>query len=191
MGEKLRGPLIIAALHQDRYGLRDLVKTGEAVAEAVRKHGVKGARVFIEGEQKIIEQQMREDTDPSRPYALAAATAAEKGMEVVGLDTKEMIKAFYGHENRGDIELMRFTEKNLREWSWAKKVEQTEPPVTEDDIVIMHPNHVEGFLKNSRMAHEIVWVDQPYKSDLKRLSEDEVVGLMAEKTKTKNRMRLS
>lgn len=130
-----------------------------------------------------------------KPFFSAVSLAHKLGWQIVPLDIDDSQRA---HEIfvRGWLE-EGFLNKNLREstwtytsgqrkpwpgWIWAEQIRPLDRAPTEDDVMIMHPNHVERWENVSNMEPEVVWLNKPHPDILfERLSPEEVVKFMQEK----------
>ncbi len=80
------------------------------------------------------------------PFEVAINLAVKNKWEIVSLDAAWLNKIIMKIKETGKAELIGYANHNHRERMWARKVRKLAKP---NDFVVMHPNHVEGFMKDA------------------------------------------
>lgn len=157
--QKKKGPTIIAAEHYTLW--RVLEVDWPKVEKIAGQLETKKRRLFIEGSEGGI-KVMSELTFSTESFDYFIKIAKKHGWQIIPLDRAAVVeyKMFGKVRKTKDIALRKFVSFNLREKYWARKVLRMKP--TKDDIILMHPNHVKGFLTYSGMSgKQVIWLNQP------------------------------
>lgn len=182
-------PLIVAVNHPTNIvGEASLEQEYDKVIKMFASiSGKKSRRVFIEispkGLQELKSSGWARVPDPFLAAYFSARTA---GYEIIPLDNNKLhdIDSLGNYSrilrNLGEADapkLFRYLNKNLREKYWAFKVKANK--ITSADVIVMHPNHVRGFLKESGLKPKFIrWINKPQKlMVLQRLRKGEVAKL--------------
>lgn len=211
---KPRGPTIIALQHPIKEDAARCEKIRDALEEISRDG--KKRTLFVELSQGDISlvldqkpktrheliQAINLDMYPE-PFAEAVRVAYSKGYKIVGLMSPSVtrfidkVKPLYRHFPSRRKELLKVTSyvnKNLMEPFMAKRLAKHKP--TSNDIIIMHPNHVKGFLAEVDFKPKsIKWLDRPRKRgqhDVWRLKGRELRDFLKEREiRRKERQRIA
>lgn len=192
-----KAPLLLAAYHPrkevlDEFEFNNKLKAGEKkIAEIFGRLAAekKKRTLFVEMEAHGISRRDPESAffDPvegifSDPFTLAVQEAKKHGWRIEPLEQKETSEAEriarlrigYKPEGKALLE-WRYAHFNCREKAWAGLIAKK---ATEDDIVLIHPNHVKGFLTHSNLPREkVVWVHRPLPNRHGPLTENEIEKL--------------
>ncbi len=128
--------------------------------------------ILAKGIRGILQNLSRKSTQdylPPEPFEVAILAAKKHGWEIKPLDSKEITgKLTKGGCN--DIE-SRYVGYDIRERKWAIKTRRA----GENDIIVMHPNHVSGFLKMSGInLKKVAWISKPRRESDLRLTQRQV-----------------
>jgi len=187
---KLGFPTVIAVRHPevtDKYPDDGrLLKSSKALINFLeRTSSDKRRTLYIELSQPQIDYYLKHGEAPGfvarfpdsyDPFFDAIDFAKKKGWNIVGLDKPKILldllpkqeQAYRSHSLLRLFEdippppqlTLRYAMHNLREKSWAHKLKREKP--TANDIVVMHPNHISGFLIESGLkGKNVVWIDKP------------------------------
>ena len=192
-----KDPAIIAAEHLANVDslahyekvILPRLKATAAKIEVILKTASKGGKkrtLYVEGEPNFVDHSI---AGPSPHFAAnfdsfssSIKLADLLGMRVQPLDREWgalSIMMLLG-QLRHPL-LSRFLDNNLRHRLWAHKF--TETPPNSRDIILMHPNHVIGFLTETALfgkkyGGRVEWVDRPTKRFKTRLDESELRTLL-------------
>jgi len=174
-------PLIVAAKHL-KVGMSDrlIAETKEKLSQELNplaQDGVK-RRLFIEGTREFYSSVLEDpnvcDLEPciSEPYYHAVRIALNAGWQVVTLDKASYEDVIQNYPPKSPER--RYMQYNLRERHWALVLRQHS--ACSNDIMLIHPNHVEGFLAETGFPSERVrWLDTPeVKAEPQRLDPEEI-----------------
>lgn len=170
--------------------LDQLTKTSKELNETFEKLAKEGKTrtIFIETDRNLLQRSStkealhyHEHVFPD-PWILAIHLANKYGWRIFPLDSK-LLKSISG-KSSGEYLESNYIDMNMREAQWAAKFKKHGH---NDDIVLMHPGHVEGFLNQSGIkGTRVVWVDKSKREyDSRRLIPHEVNELR----KRRNEMR--
>jgi len=199
--------IIFGVRHYDVLEDRDeLAADRAALLKALG--GLEGRRrVFFEGTGGDVEVIVKVNGMPLGridPHVGGLNYALARGWEVIPLD-KETHRnlALSGRMNTDDpafeaVKLNRnahytvmknYLTKNVRERSWALKAKRER--MGSGDIAIMHQMHVKGFLKETGLDADVVWISRITENDypevFERLSTEEVEALHAQRNHVRRR----
>lgn len=191
-------PTVIALKHYRVIEKKEeLTQTQERVQEYLNKLAAvkQQRRVFIELNEKVLESIRSGEYPFIEPFSTVVLTADEQNWTVIPLGRKLITDVrstvvertsrkfrFEGPNDPFDFQTIRYINQNLRERAWAHKIKMQKPG--EHDLIVMHPNHVEGFLKETgHDPQKVVWINKPDKKSgiLKRLDGDELAKFLAER----------
>jgi len=183
-------PTFIAVRHPeatDKYPADNRLSRSSKVLIDFLKKPFSGKRrtLYIELTQLQIDYYLKHGEAPGfvarfpvsyDPFFDAIDLAKKKGWKIVGLDKprllldllpkqeqvyrRQSVLHFFGDAPPPPQLPLRYAMHNLREKSWAHKLKREKP--TANDIVVMHPNHISGFLIESGLkGKNVVWIDKP------------------------------
>jgi len=187
------GPIILAVRHSV-HGMENwtqLRKAKQNLSEFLT--GLAGERVkrtlFIEGAETT--DYFREDVRKImaecgivEPFSTAIEFAEQKGWTVVPLDKKSVISLMdaYTHNPHPEDKLddsVTYLMYNRRERNWAHRTRNAK----DEDIIIIHPSHVKGYLAESGLdPRRVVWINRPPRHHYyERMRSDEVERFLQER----------
>lgn len=164
-------PTVIALKHRDfrdemsQARLALLKATQDKIIEIITKAPPtrKKRTLFIEGDTATYEK------DPgNEPFRWSVITARARGWRIIPLDRTDFRKMLFDQlssemwipKRMGDSSLEKYILYNLREKYWARVLERNN--ASSNDLVVMHPNHIRGFLIESHIpGRNVQWISRP------------------------------
>jgi hypothetical protein len=133
----------------------------EKLVEAAEREK-KSRTLFVEGEK--IDFEYARHPMPSRlvhdPFYRIINRVKVLGWKVVYLDENNKYERICDELKIDHPEIITYFGKDLREAHWAEVLHHSK--VTSDDFVLVHSNHVRGFIRRAGFqAGHVVWVDLP------------------------------
>ncbi|MFA4907115.1 MAG: hypothetical protein WC602_02495 [archaeon] len=113
------------------------------------------------------------------PFCEAIRIASKNGYKIIGLNRDIVMPILYSvvarqYENAGShgkenlIKIGSYINQNLSEKYWADIIRRRK--ATPNDIILIHPNHVAGLLRESGFRpKELKWLDKPVKKSGNRV----------------------
>lgn len=149
----------------------------------------KKRRLFIEGPSAVIEAKIDRikkirhqsnggdyfvrdfSVNPQDPFEVALAEAIANKWEIIPMDKESHLKIYsktWQNDPMRISKTTRYVTMNLRERQWAATIKRLN--AGKDDIVILHPDHVKGFLKMSGISKDnVTWLSHPERT-MKRIN---------------------
>jgi len=210
---KNEGPTIVAIAHTMRYMSEKEIEYRIGLITKYLNGLPSGKRtVYIEASEElgkiitdtkisILKMAIKINKDP---FYEAAILAKSKGWNVVGLDRDSLrkvgrkIKVALANDyfNRFLTKLDTYRTFDAREKSWALKLKLMKPKP--QDVIIMHPAHVSGFMKYAEFhPKKVEWLEKPptrldyflmrRKASAERLSEKALRKLTEERNRERKK----
>lgn len=189
------GPKIIAARHykvdSDVQTLVSDCKRISEFLEGLSKED-KQRTLFIEGDKKIVDHYLKyiSHGQPPKeiendPFFIAIQIAKRENWRIIPLDKSKVgDMAFELTTGSNDALTRRYIDKNLRQRYWAHYLRREKPQ--SGDLIVMHPNQIEGFLEESGMdPNDVVRISQLTSDFSPRLDPEEIKELMARRKQTR------
>jgi len=122
------------------------------------------------------------------PFQIAVLAAKRYGWEIKPLDSNkrsdELIANIINKDNY--LTLTYYAKLNLRERRWAIKTKKA----SENDIIVMYPDHVSGFLQHSGISPKrVVWISKETREARELRPSPEKVRRVREKRREEARRR--
>ncbi len=162
--QKKESPTIVAVEHVNwaKPAKPESIQRLKRIFERASKEK-KRRTLFIELDQELIERFTSKEIGCQEAFHVAVNLAKGYGWKIVALDKRratENLQWPLAPKLSKDELLKRKHGYNLREKSWARKIRLQR--AGENDFVVMHPNHVRGFLIESGIkGKKVVWIDRP------------------------------
>jgi hypothetical protein len=164
--KKKESPTVIAVRHYDWGELinRESIKSVARLFKKA-KQGEKRT-LFIEIHEEAISDLLTKEVKPHLrdAFYVAVKLADKYGWKIVALDKKSITSKLQWQENpvltENELRERNFDTFNLRENMWTDILKDFR--AGRKDFVVMHPNHVRGFLIESGIkGKNVVWIDKP------------------------------
>jgi len=162
--KKKEVPTIVAITHAfwDDFTYKSSLEKLEAFFEKAAVEA-KNRRLFVELDSELLNDYLKKEIDFRDGFYKAVRLAKKHGWKVVPLDKTSVVEQFQSPlmlPLRKDFLRRRYLGYNVRERSWARKLKELKAGGS--DFVVMHPNHVQGFLIETGIkGKNVVWIDRP------------------------------
>lgn len=156
-------PLVLAVRHNEWSEQKT-----KAIEKAMKSKTSSERTLFIEGSKSWHDSIQTQDYE-FEPFSFALRLAKQMGWRIVYLDRRPAIQIlkkipqepeYWGRKNWKNWRLTKYVLMNLREKDWARKTRKNK--MGKNDVVVLHPDHVTGFLLETGIRPAAVtWLDKP------------------------------